>query len=65
MKINLNMFNSGMLNRIETEMSGSKIVMVSDVAFARARYSASVEDQATARCFLELHEIRLDPRKLM
>jgi hypothetical protein len=38
---------------------------VSEAAVARARYSASVEDRATARCFLELHEIGLEPRKLI
>jgi len=28
--------------------------MVSEAAFARALYSAFVDDRATARCFLEL-----------
>lgn len=30
---------------------------------ASARYSASVDDRATTRCFLELQEIGLEPRK--
>ena len=29
-----------------------------------ARYSASVEERATVRCFVELQEIRLTPRKI-
>jgi hypothetical protein len=33
------------------------------VAFARALYSASVLDRETVACFLELHEIKLAPRK--
>jgi len=37
--------------------------MVSEAALARARYSASVDDRATARCFLELQDIGLEPRK--
>lgn len=39
--------------------------MVSDTAFARAQYSTFVEDRATAFCFLELHEMGLDPRKVI
>ena len=39
--------------------------IVSDTAFARAWYSASVVDLATALCFFELHEIGLGPKKLI
>ena len=39
--------------------------MVSEVAFASARYSVSMEDLATALRFFELQEIGVDPRKLM
>ncbi|XP_035544668.1 probable protein phosphatase 2C 23 [Juglans regia] len=38
---------------------------VSEAAFARDRYSASVDDHATALCFFELQEIGFEPRKLM
>lgn len=33
--------------------------MDSEAAVARARYSASVDDLAMARCFLELQEIQI------
>ena len=35
---------------------------VSEAALARALYSASVEERATALCFFELQEIGLTPR---
>jgi len=38
--------------------------MTSAVALARALYSASVLDLDTVACFLALHEIRLEPRKI-
>ena len=38
---------------------------VSDAAFASALYSASVDDRVTARCFFELQEMGLEPRKHM
>ena len=41
------------------------IQTVSEAAFARALYSASVEDRATARCFFKLHETGLEPRKII
>ena len=37
--------------------------MVSEAAFARALYSASVDDLATTRCYFELQDIGLEPRK--
>ena len=36
----------------------------SAAAMAMARYSALVEDRATVRCFIELHEIGLTPRNM-
>ena len=39
--------------------------IVSNVTFARARYSASVVDLATALCFFELHEMGFEPKKLI
>ena len=39
--------------------------IVSEVALASARYSASVVDRATARCFFELQEMGLEPKKLI
>jgi hypothetical protein len=39
--------------------------IVSEAALASARYSASVEDRATALCFLDVHEMGLGPKKLM
>ena len=38
---------------------------VSDATFASALYSASVDDRATTRCFFELQEMGLEPRKHM
>ena len=38
---------------------------VSEAALARALYSASVLDRATTRCFLELQDMGLEPKKLM
>jgi hypothetical protein len=38
---------------------------ISEAAVARARYSALVVERATARCFLELQEIGLEPKKLI
>jgi len=38
---------------------------VLEAAFASALYSALVEDRVTARCFFELQEIGLEPRKHM
>lgn len=37
----------------------------SDALAAEALYSASVEERATACCFLVLHEIGFDPSKTM
>jgi len=39
--------------------------IVSEAAIARALYSASVVDRATALCFLELQEMGLEPIKLI
>ena len=39
--------------------------IVSDVAFARAQYSALVVDLATDLCFFKLHEMGFGPKKLM
>ena len=39
--------------------------IVSEAALARARYSASVVDRATTRCFFELQEMGLEPKKLI
>lgn len=39
--------------------------MVLDAALARARYSASIVERATALYFFELHEIGLHPRNVM
>ena len=39
--------------------------IISEAALSSAQYSASIVDLATARCFLELQEIRLGPKKLM
>lgn len=47
------------LNSRSNEFSHN-ISMITD---AKLRYSASVEDLATTDCFLELHEIKLLPRK--
>jgi hypothetical protein len=38
--------------------------MSSAIAFARALYSASVLDRETVAYFLELQEIRFEPRKI-
>jgi len=37
--------------------------MDSAAAVAKALYSASVDDRAMARCFFELHEMGVGPRK--
>ena len=50
--------NSSSLRRVDNHI-------VSEAALARARYSAFVVDRATARCFFELHEMRLEPKKLI
>ncbi len=39
--------------------------IVSEAALASDLYSASVDERATARCFLELQEMGLWPRKLI
>ena len=39
--------------------------IVSDVALASALYSIYVDDRAITRCFLELQETGLEPRKLI
>ena len=39
--------------------------IVSNAAFARARYSTSVVDLATALCFFKLHEMGFGPKKLI
>jgi len=37
--------------------------MDSTAAMAKALYLASMDDQAMTRCFFELHEIGVGPRK--
>ena len=39
--------------------------IVSEATLARARYSASVVDRATACCFFELQEMGLETKKLI
>ena len=39
--------------------------IVSEATLASARYSASVVDHATARCFFKLQEMGLEPKKLI
>ena len=50
--------NASSLRRVDNHI-------VSEVALARARYSASVVDHAMARCFSELQEMGLEPKKLI
>ena len=50
--------NASSLRRVDNHI-------VSEAALARARYSASVVDHATARCFFELQEMGLEPKKLI
>ena len=50
--------NASSLRRVDN-------LIVSEAALARARYSASVVDRATARCFFELQEMGLEPKKLI
>ena len=52
------MGNTSSLKRVDNQI-------VSEAALANVRYSASVEERATALCFLDVHEIGLGPRKLM
>ena len=39
--------------------------IVLEAALARAWYSASIVDRATARCFFNLQEMGLEPKKLI
>jgi len=39
--------------------------MISDAAVATAQYSASVDDLATVRCFLDIHEIGFRPKNMI
>ena len=50
--------NASSLKRVDNHV-------VSEAAFASARYSASVVDRTTALCFFELQEMGLDPKKLI
>ena len=50
--------NASSLRRVDNHI-------VSEAALARARYSASVVDRATAHCFFELQEMGLEPKKLI
>ena len=50
--------NASSLRRVDNHI-------VLEAALARARYSASVVDRATTRCFLELQEMGLEPKKLI
>ena len=50
--------NASSLRRVDNHI-------VSEAALARARYSAYVVDRAMARCFFELQEIELEPKKLI
>lgn len=59
----LSLKSSGALsNEISTSDSRNVIQVSSAVAFAIARYSTSTLDLETVGCFLETHEMRLDPR---
>lgn len=49
---------------LHTLSSLSNIQMISAVALAIALYSASVLDLETVACFLELQEIKLDPKNI-
>jgi hypothetical protein len=42
-------------------VKSDRIHIDSEAAVASAWYSASVDDHAIARCFLELHERRFEP----
>jgi len=50
--------NASSLKRVDNQI-------VSEAALASARYSASVEECATALCFLDVHQMGLGPKKLM
>ena len=50
--------NASSLRRVDNHI-------VSEATLARARYSASVVDRATACCFFELQEMGLEPKKLI
>ena len=50
--------NASSLKRVDNHI-------VSEVALASAQYSASVVDCVTALCFLDVHKMGLDPKKLM
>ena len=50
--------NASSLRRVDNHI-------VLEAALARARYSASVVDHATARCFFELQEMGLELKKLI
>ena len=50
--------NASSLRRVDNHI-------VSEAALARARYSTSVVDREMARCFFELQEMGLEPKKLI
>ena len=49
--------NASSLRRVDNHI-------VLEAALARARHSASIVDRATARCFFELQEMGLEPKKI-
>ena len=55
----------GALREKPSSWNKARSHIVSDAAFARALYSASVDERATALCFLELQEIGFEPRKVI
>ena len=50
--------NTSSLKRVDNQI-------VYEATLASARYSTSVEDLATALCFLDVHEMGLSPKKLI